>query len=111
MGAEFERVLSESNPMVTLGSNRKTCDLIAMDEAVSKKHCILTLIGVHGELAMGIIDHSTNGTYVNGKRIAVKGKRYRIRSGDTILVKNPGLEEDFGWKCDFGNTVSFFQRA
>jgi len=107
----FERVLTEGNQNVVIGSNRKLCDLAVVDEAVSKKHCMLGLIGVHGELAMSITDTSTNGTYINGKRVQTKGKRFRIRSGDTLQVKDARLEEDFGWKIDFGNTVSFFERA
>lgn len=107
----FERVLSESNQSVTIGSNRKGVDVLVNDEAVSKKHCTLELIGIKGELALSVIDNSTNGTYVNGERLAVKGKRYRVRNGDKLILKNPGLDEDFGWTCDFGNTVCYFSRG
>jgi len=107
----FERVLNEDRQSVTIGSKRGLADLVVVDEAVSKRHCVIALIGVRGELALSIVDHSTNGTFVNGKRVQTKGKRFRIRSGDRIEVKDASLEEGVGWKCDFGNTVSFFTRS
>lgn len=108
---DFERVLSEDRQSVTIGTKRGTCDLVIVDEAVSKKHCVLALIGIHGELALSVVDYSTNGTFVNGSRLPTKGKRFRIRSGDRLQVKDVTLEEDFGWTCDFGNTIAFFTRS
>merc|ERR1712060_359547 len=107
----FERVLSEDRQSVTIGSKRGTVDVFVVDEAISKVHCVLALIGIHGELALSITDHSTNGTFVNGKRLPVKKKRYRIRNGDRVEIKDTTLDDDFGWKCDFGNTVAYFSRA
>lgn len=108
---DFERVLSEDRQSVTIGSKRGSVDLLVVDEAVSKRHCVLSLMAAHGDLALSIVDHSTNGTFVNGKRVPQKGKRFRIRSGDSFQVKDASLEEDVGWKCDFGSTVSFFTRS
>lgn len=107
----FERVLSESKQSVTIGSLRKSADVFVSDEAVSKKHCTLTLIGINGELALAVVDNSTNGTFVNNERLPARQKRFRIRNGDKLVIKSPGLDEDFGWKCDFGNTVAYFSRA
>lgn len=107
---EFERVLSEERQSMTIGSMRGKVDLLVSDEAVSKKHATLSIVGIKGELALSVMDYSTNGTFVNGERLPEKQKRYRIRSGDKLTVKNKSLDEDFGWKCDFGNTVSFFSR-
>merc|ERR1712085_25794 len=109
---EFERVLNDTKQGVIIGSKRGgACDVTVMDDAVSKKHCSLSIIGLKGELALSVIDHSTNGIWVNGERLPVKGKRYRLRNGDKLTVKKKDLEENFGWKCDFGATVSFFSRA
>lgn len=107
----FEKVLSESRQIITIGSGRGTADVLVREEGVSKKHVSLVLISIHGELGLAIVDSSTNGTFVNGKRLPAKQKRFRIRSGDTVLIKDPGLDDEFGWKLDFGNTVVFFARA
>mmetsp|Transcript_103108 Transcript_103108/g.204775 ORF Transcript_103108/g.204775 Transcript_103108/m.204775 type:complete len:260 (+) Transcript_103108:54-833(+) len=108
---EFEKVLGQASQSITIGSARGVADVVVRDEAVSKKHTTLALIGIHGELALAIVDNSTNGTFVNGNRLVARNKRFRIRNGDVILIKDPGLEEDYGWKLDFGNTVSFFSRS
>merc|ERR1712151_1312369 len=107
---EFEKVLSEEKQSVTIGSLRGKVDLLVSDEACSKKHCSLSICGIKGELALAVIDYSTNGTFINGEKLPEKSKRYRIRSGDKLTVKSNSLDEDFGWRADFGNTVSFFSR-
>jgi len=108
---EFERVLGESRQSVTIGSQRGVSDVVVRDETVSKRHTVLALVAINGELALGIVDHSTNGTFVNGQRLPSKTKRFRMRNGDTLQIKDPSVDEGFGWKVDFGNTVSFFTRA
>jgi len=107
---EFEKVLGEHKQSVVIGSQRGVADVVVVDEIVSKKHIILSLIGVHGELALSIADYSTNGTWMNGERLREKKKKYRVRSGDKILVMDPTLDDEFGWKVDFGNTVAYFSR-
>mmetsp|Transcript_56189 Transcript_56189/g.180362 ORF Transcript_56189/g.180362 Transcript_56189/m.180362 type:complete len:249 (+) Transcript_56189:85-831(+) len=108
---EFERVLGESKQSITIGSARGTADVVVHDEGISKRHASLVLIGVNGELALAVVDTSTNGTFVNGKPLLAKKKRFRIRSGDVLQIKDPHLDEEFGWKLDFGNTVAYFTRA
>eukprot|EP00929_Paragymnodinium_shiwhaense_P112749 TRINITY_DN81010_c0_g1_i1.p1 TRINITY_DN81010_c0_g1~~TRINITY_DN81010_c0_g1_i1.p1 ORF type:complete len:408 (-),score=134.62 TRINITY_DN81010_c0_g1_i1:57-1280(-) len=107
----FERVLSQERQNVVIGTNRKVVDITVNDEAVSKKHCTLALIGLKGELALCIIDSSTNGVWLNGERLPEKQKRYRVRSGDKLTLKGPSLDADFGWVCDFGNTTAYFSRG
>mmetsp|Transcript_32897 Transcript_32897/g.70800 ORF Transcript_32897/g.70800 Transcript_32897/m.70800 type:complete len:304 (+) Transcript_32897:628-1539(+) len=106
----FERVLSEDNQNVVIGSRRGAVDIVVSDEAVSKRHCEFSLIGVQNQLALAITDYSTNGTWVNGNKVSSKGKKYRIRTGDRVQIKCSTLEDDFGWTLDFGSTVSFFSR-
>lgn len=108
---EFERVLGENRQSILIGSNRSKVDVNVADDVVSKKHVSLSLIGIKGELALCITDHSTNGSYINGTRLPGREKKFRIRSGDKLTLKAPGLDEDFGWKLDFGNTVAFFTRG
>merc|ERR1711957_845554 len=108
---EFEKVMSEDRQTITVGTNKALVDIVVRDEIVSKKHCMLALVGIHGELALSIQDSSSNGTYVNGERLAVKQKKYRIRNGDKLELKHPDVDAGFGWKVDFGNTVAFFSRG
>jgi len=108
---EYEKVLGEQKQTVSIGSNRGKVDVAVRDEAVSKKHLSLSIVGIHGELALCIVDHSTNGSFLNGHRLPEKNKRYRIRNGDKLTLKAPDIEEDCGWKVDFGNTVAYFTRA
>merc|ERR1719253_1078670 len=108
---EFEKVLGEHKQSVLIGSQRGVVDLVVSAEAVSKKHTTISLVGIHGELALTIVDTSTNGTYINGKRIQAKHKRFRLRSGDTLQLMDPSIDPELGWKVDFGNTVAFFSRG
>jgi len=108
---EFERVLGEQRQSVTIGSNRGKVDVVVRDDVISKKHMSFGLAGINGELVLTIVDHSTNGTFVNGNRLPAKDKRFRIRNGDKLTLKKPDIDEDFGWKVDCGNTVAFFHRG
>jgi len=108
---EYEKVLGENKQIVLIGSHRGVVDVLCTHDAVSKKHTTLALVGVHGELALSIMDTSTNGTYINGKRLEAKKKRYRIRSGDLLQLIDPSIDAELGWKVDFGNTVAFFSRV
>ncbi|CAJ1378238.1 unnamed protein product [Effrenium voratum] len=108
---EYEKVLGEQKQAVSIGTNRGKVDVAVRDEAVSKKHLSLSLVGIKGELALCVLDHSTNGSFLNGNRLPDKNKRYRIRSGDKLTLKSPDIEPDYGWKVDFGNTVAYFSRA
>jgi len=107
---EFERVLNEQRQAVVIGCIKNLADVVIRDEAISKKHVSLALVGIHRELALSVIDHSTNGAWINGERLPARGKRFRVRNGDRLEIKDPSMYENFGWKCDFGNTVSYFSR-
>jgi pSer/pThr/pTyr-binding forkhead associated (FHA) protein len=107
---EFEKILGENKQSILIGSQRGAVDVLVTNEIVSKKHVKLELVGIKGELALSVIDTSTNGTFLNGKRLEAKKKRFRIRSGDTLQLMDPSIDEEYGWKVDFGNTVAFFSR-
>lgn len=108
---EYEKILGEHKQIVRIGSQRGSVDVCVIDDAVSKRHTEIELVGIKGELALSIVDYSTNGTYINGKRLQAKKKRFRIRSGDLLQIMDPSIDEEFGWKLDFGNTVAFFSRG
>ena len=57
-----------------------TCDLLITGPQVSSRHALFRRQGV-GEVF--ITDHSTNGTYLNGRRLN-KGVEERIKAGDEI---------------------------
>merc|ERR1712014_89352 len=97
----FEKVLGKSRQSITIGSQRNGVDVVVRDEVVSKKHTVLEIVAIGSELALAVVDYSTNGTFVNGERLHTKRKRYRIHSGDSLLLKAPGIDEEFGWKVDF----------
>lgn len=107
---EFERVLSEGHQDVTVGAHRGLADVVVLDDGVSKRHCALALVAIKHDLALSVTDFSTNGTWVNGERLLVKGKRFRVHNGDRLCLKDPSLDDDFGWKVDFGVTTAFFTR-
>lgn len=108
---EYEKVLGEARQLVTIGSARGKVDICVHNDATSKRHAVLALVGIQNELALAVSDHSTNGTWVNDQRVPAKDKRFRIRTGDRLLVKDPGVEPDVGWKVDIGNAVAFFSRT
>ncbi|CAE6941990.1 unnamed protein product, partial [Symbiodinium sp. CCMP2592] len=84
---EYEKVLGEQKQTVLIGSNRGKVDVFVRDECISKKHTSLSLVGIHGELALSVLDHSTNGSFLNGQRLPAKDKKYRIRNGDKLTLK------------------------
>jgi len=72
-------------------------DVVVPDELVSRKHCALEFHrgGVY------VADHSTNGTFLNGKRLPQKkGSKGKVlvMHGDELLLKNPERgDQEFGY--------------
>ena len=72
--------------------------VVLNDRKISKVHARLTLRTckrkrmADGEIMKRLFvkDSSTFGTFVNGKRVPAKLKKFRIRSGDTLQIKDPG---------------------
>jgi len=50
-----------------LGRDENACDLILEDTAISRRHCVLQMRGNQ----IGLLDTSTNGTYVQPGRSAI----------------------------------------
>ena len=74
-------VLGSEGPAKTLGRRTETDVSIAWDDEVSGLHAELQCLA--GEWLILDDGLSTNGTYVNGRRI---GGRHRLRDGDRIRV-------------------------
>ncbi|CAJ1378239.1 unnamed protein product [Effrenium voratum] len=58
---EYEKVLGEQKQAVSIGTNRGKVDVAVRDEAVSKKHLSLSLVGIKGELALCVLETTLAG--------------------------------------------------
>ncbi|KAI9146473.1 kinase-like domain-containing protein [Paraphysoderma sedebokerense] len=79
--------LDLTNPEYFIGRAR-TCDIVMESPECSKRHCrIYTVRDQTGENVLCMVeDLSTNGTYVNGKRLE-KGKPVVLSHGDEVEIK------------------------
>ena len=91
-GQEFPLTFSPSKPAVTIGRS-KECDLIIAGTHLSKRHVRLKLLN-HNHLSIEDLA-STNGTFLNGKRIT----HAKVKAGDCLRfdvysfrVFGPGID-------------------
>lgn len=87
-----------------IGTDKSKCDVVIDDPVLSRKHCAIVFDSQKG--ACFVIDQSTNGTYLNRKRLPKpKGKtgpvRVLLSHADELLLKAP--EADLG---EFGYVVN-----
>lgn len=70
---------------MVIGTNPALCNIVITDDAriVSGKHCSVSFKSSDGSYS--IIDHSTNGTYINGSHIA-KNVPVPVFKGDIITL-------------------------
>merc|ERR1719330_2086020 len=74
----------------------KVNDAIIMDEHISRQHCPLELDTAKG--AVYIVDLSTNGTFLNGKRLPSKRQgKVMLSHGDSLMLKDPLQDPGFGY--------------
>ncbi len=78
-GAHQGQAVELSRLPFTVGRARD-CDYVLDYSAISRQHARLT--GDHHSVYLEDLD-STNGTFVNGRRLA-SGERYRLRAGDEV---------------------------
>ncbi|KAJ3130197.1 hypothetical protein HK098_005444 [Nowakowskiella sp. JEL0407] len=72
------------NPDSTISFGRsQECTVILEEKRISSAHCEITAENEDSEYYAYITDLSTNGTFINGKRL-VKDKRCKLKSGDVI---------------------------
>lgn len=92
----FEVALTGTKRTVKVGKGSEN-DIVVPDALVSRKHCVLSFERHSGSLY--VYDHSTNGTFLNGKRLP--GRRLGkviLMHGDELLLKNPDHGDgEFGY--------------
>ena len=84
-GAEPGRVVPLAKPRVVIG--RADCDLVLSDPELSRQHALIAINGTNARLEdLG----STNGTFVDNKRIEtadlVDRSEFRIGSHELVFV-------------------------
>jgi len=97
--SKFERNLNESHPVITIGKDA-AMDLVIPNSHISRQHCVIEFdtkrSGVY------IIDCSTNGTFLNGKRLPAKSSgKVLLSHGDEINLKSPNEDPEFGYIVNF----------
>lgn len=91
----IEKTLSMRSPRLSIGKD-KTNDAVIMDALVSRHHCVLELDTARG--AVYAIDCSTNGSFLNGKRLPQKKHgKVLLSHGDELLLRDPGQDSEFGY--------------
>jgi hypothetical protein len=104
-----EKALSGKAAKLIIGKDKHN-DVVIEDSLVSRHHCQITLDSAKG--AVYIADLSTNGTFLNGKRLPSKklGK-VLLSHGDELLLHNPASSNaEFGYIVNL-NVVSSRQEA
>merc|ERR1711879_297160 len=84
--------MSESKPRFSVGKGESN-DLIVRGPMVSRNHLMIEFIPSKG--AVYVADLSTNGTFVNGRKLTDKGSaKVVLWHGDELLLQNDG---EFGY--------------
>ena len=78
--------LKPTSPTFNFGRH-PSCNWVCDDRRVSTKHCEISWNSTASciETSITCVDNSTNGTFVNGKKIG-KGKSIVLRSGDVVAL-------------------------
>lgn len=96
---KFERNLAEGQLRISIGKD-PSMDLIITSTHVSRQHCVIELD--MKKRGIYVIDCSTNGTYLNGKRLPGKSTgKVLLSHGDEIVLKNPKEDSEFGYIVNF----------
>lgn len=95
-GKEYSWKIPEDT-MVKIGRSNELSDIVpTKDVKVSKEHCNLYFDSK--EKRFYLIDyHSTNGTYMKGRRIE-QGKTYVLLNGEQFSLGNHICDLEVGWK-------------
>lgn len=93
-----DKTLTVTDPIFSIGKDL-ACDIVVLDPLVSRQHLVLQLDEDRG--AVCIIDCSTNGAFLNGKRLPPrKSGKIILSHGDELLLRDPeggAGDAEFGW--------------
>lgn len=91
-----DKTLSIANRTLKIGKD-KTNDSVIPDATVSRVHCMIELDSDRG--AVYVLDCSTNGTFLNGRKLPSKSSgKVLLSHGDDLLLKDPGAgDQEFGF--------------
>lgn len=87
----IDLVLSENNPIVTLGRSKEENDIVIDDSRASRTHCRLVLNADEKEIFVEDLG-SSNGTKINGEKIEAI---HIIIAGDTLTIGRTEHEVSF----------------
>lgn len=91
----FEKSLKVSEKRIFIGKGTDN-DVILTDSGISTRHCAIELDVNRG--GTYIIDTSSHGTWLNGRRLPAKAKgKVFVSHGDEVLLKDPKKEPEFGY--------------
>jgi len=100
----IEKALSVRSPMLTVGKD-VTNDAVLVDDLASRQHCVLVLDAGIG--AVYVADLSTNGTFLNRKRLPAKKQgKIMMCHGDELIFKDPSQDS----QCQFGFVANLIGR-
>lgn len=90
-----EKVLSQGQRL-SIGKD-KINDTVIQDAVVSRQHCVVELDSERG--AVYVLDCSTNGTFLNGRRLPAKSAgKVLLSHGDELLLKDPSSgDSEYGY--------------
>lgn len=95
----FSAILSPGRPSFTLGTGKENA-LVVKGAGVSRSHASFEFVPGRG--VVYILDTSTNGTFLNGRRLPDKAKVI-IWHGDELLLQDPKMPSQAG---EFGYMVN-----
>eukprot|EP00758_Cryptobia_borreli_P017399 Tbor_TRINITY_DN6187_c0_g2::TRINITY_DN6187_c0_g2_i1::g.22751::m.22751/K06641/CHK2; serine/threonine-protein kinase Chk2 len=80
---------------VTIGRDASKCDILCECPAISRTHCTLVIM----QEEVSLVDMSSNGTYINGRKVQKTNHKILIK-GDIISLINPSLPDSAActWK-------------
>merc|ERR1712224_460568 len=86
---DFTINLTAKKPSMTIGTDRGN-DLVVQGQQVSRQHAIVEFMVDRGSVY--VVDSSTNGTILNGKRLPPKASaKVVLWHGDELLLQDPAV--------------------
>ena len=78
------KVKLKGGDTITIGRDYQSAQFVVKDSATSRKHCSIRVSADGNRIY--VTDHSSNGTYINGKQKLVKDVETPLSRGDSIVL-------------------------